>query len=364
MVWWILLMLSRGEAASNYSVLHDRLVGDDREGRYTQVVMAGELPVVAFNDEGNGGAAIRACQDVLCANWTSTVVDPSADSNNARFLAMTLFRGLPVLAYAMDERELRLARCLDQSCARWTVDAVESGHTAYPSLAVRGDELVMAYYYDDDDTTHVAFCGDDCKVERPGVGGKYPALVLAPDPVFAYYSDMALYVAKCDGAYCASATVALVDARDDSGKYCVMTLVHGVSPLIVYLASETGALRAAAADTVDDLVDGANVSFATLDNIGVDAYGVFPELDVTSQSLPLLSYFNSLSNTTGSLNLAACFDPRCLSFQRQTLASGEAGFGRDSSIAFGRQTNLTYVSLLDYQQTGDDKHARLLVLSS
>ena len=60
-----------------------------------------------------------------------------------------------------------------------------------------------------------------------------------------------------------------------------------------------------------------NISYAHLtlschdtviDNIGIGAYGVFPEINIYSdfQTEPILSYFNTTNDTSGSMKFLEC----------------------------------------------------------
>ena len=57
-----------------------------------------------------------------------------------------------------------------------------------------------------------------------------------------------------------------------------------------------------------------------------------------------------------SVKLAQCSDLQCYS----RLSSGEFGHGRDKSVVWLEEQGLMYISILDYDKTGQNKKARVV----
>ena len=88
--------------------------------------------------------------------------------------------------------------------------------------------------------------------------------------------------------------------------------------------------------------------------------GIYPDIMIDStfnDGLPVISYMFDVD----ILKVAQCNNIKCDKPYIQQLSSGKVGYGRDSFMAWDQQNKILFVSFLDYNGSGVDKHPRLLV---
>mmetsp|Transcript_83174 Transcript_83174/g.101925 ORF Transcript_83174/g.101925 Transcript_83174/m.101925 type:complete len:154 (-) Transcript_83174:613-1074(-) len=139
---------------------------------------------------------------------------------------------------------------------------------------------------------------------------------------------------------------------------------YGIMWTIMYVDATNGDLKYANC-SINKATNGFKCDKNVIDSIGVNAYGVFPEMDYypTLNEYPVLVYIDQSNNITSALKVTQCNSLLCDNPSITSLGSGESGYGRDSSLAWNNDDNILYVSFLDYNG-GKDKIARLLVVSA
>ncbi|EOD05231.1 hypothetical protein EMIHUDRAFT_97157 [Emiliania huxleyi CCMP1516] len=85
--------------------------------------------------------------------------------------------------------------------------------------------------------------------------------------------------------------------------------------------------------------------------------GAFPDLALSPHGAPALAYFVEASPSRGCLRVLRCSDPLCGSWRLFDASCGPRGYGRDASLAFGRDGAIV-ASFLDLD--GHDDPARMI----
>ena len=92
--------------------------------------------------------------------------------------------------------------------------------------------------------------------------------------------------------------------------------------------------------------------------------GVYPEIDKFDTLQPfLVSYYSQINENKRALKLAQCNDVLCNDKYVEYLVNGTNGYGRDTSMSYSTETNVLYISFLDFNIDGNNKKARLLFLN-
>ena len=221
-------------------------------------------------------------------------------------------------------------------------------------------------------------------VAKGSENGKYPSIItIYPSNTNDYYSiyvyynegskDLEYTIMNMNKNTMSSGSIDKATNGNDIGKYSFAILsVNDTTNnefvvSVMYTDQTNGDLKYANCN-ISYIEMELSCAKTVVDNIGIDAYGVFPEMDIYSdfQSWPILSYFNSTSDELGAIKFMECNDILCSKPYIKVLASGKAGYGRDSSMAYykgdNRNKEMLWLSFLDYNQNGDDKIARLLVI--
>ncbi|KAJ9456844.1 hypothetical protein DIPPA_00309 [Diplonema papillatum] len=380
------LALVAFSTAALLDVKSDQLIGTFG-GRYTNVkIVSDGLPLACFNSEVEGGTSCVHCHDRLCQNVSHTVVDRSLNSNNARFIVMHAHpeTGLAVMTYAdqhqsTNQSTLKLDTCHDAACSTYTVTPLTSeGYPAYSAFAFAPhSHLPFVVYYNQGVglqfiACHSPRCDNHSSPATLAGGadaGMYPSVAILDTgmPFISFYDgdSLSLRWVLCGDVGCQSATLGLVGsgpAGHEYGKYNAMVLADGLSSSGVYVDDTTGDFFFYNCRFVPGTASVA-CSSTKIDEIGVNAYGVFPEIDICRaySPYPVMTYFSSAAAAAGQLKFAKCASATCDSLEMQTLANGTVGDGRDSSIGCLTHDGggYIYVSYLDYNG-GRDKHARLV----
>ena len=379
----VLLSIAVISSLPSLSILSDQLVGD-YSGRYTNVKVGSDgLPFIVFNNEKAGGASAVHCEDKFCTNVTHTVIDGSSNPNNARFIIMKMnpFNKYPQLTYSEQgktslDSSLKIATCLNVTCSSYTVVTLLKGNLftepAYSDFVFDKTGLPNIIAFVQGEGLLLLICNDlKCssfskrKIDSGSQNGKYPSIIPSSSGYAFVYQDKShlngdlrytIYNTTSD-----KKTVGTINktSKNDIGRYS-FAVQSGLDRLSgVYLDSTTGGWFFEYCVIGSELM----CNLTQIDNIGVAAYGVFPEVDFypSLSPFPIISYFNSSSATTGCLKLAFCDSELCQSPDIHVLQNGTTGYGRDSSIAYSHENNLIYVSYLFYNG-GDDKKAMLMTL--
>lgn len=399
-------------AFSHVALLSNTLIAKDA-GRYTQVKIGinDSLPFMAFNDEKKGGVGVAHCTDPLCNHIQMGIVDRTGSPNSARFIFMrmnpaTTFAQMTYADQSSDSSlwSIKFLSCLDLLCTNYNLTYLYNSTTkenlpSYSSFTYGGangrwhfpvvtfctngtngtkerkNGLFMIWCANVHCTSH-----DDPRHIAEGKIG-YPSIELsfgttgykAGVPIFVYYDEDSgtLNYTICYEPDCQSMSTGVVDSIKGNkvGKYNFMRLcspqsIMGTPLCTMYVNEDTGDLRYAVM-TLNYNPFSFTSQTTIIGNIGNTPYGVFPELDFYSglnNFQPVLSFFDTVSNISGSLKFAQCSDKNCKTTQIDTLVSGSAGYGRDSSIAWLESHKLMYISFLDFNG-GEQKRARLLVLN-
>ena len=365
-------------------------------GRYTNVKIGQDgLPFVAFNDEKTGGVLGVHCSDVLCTNSTKVAIDSSGNADNARFIFMRMSpsTGFPLLSYSEQTKDpllssLKFVACNDVACSNYTVTKIAKGgllsQPAYSFFTFADNDIPLITFFDENvglkyiqcKNSHCSTFHESLTIASGISTGKYPSVqYVGTGLFFSYYEAESKRYAysSCKTIACERGDIThgniASDSGKDLGKYSY-TIQNRVGISTMFLENKSGDLYYANC-SVPGVGGDLPCSSVVVDNIGADAYGVFPEMDLYYgfSEFPMFSYFNSTSDSEGALKIALCTSLDCTQPSIQTLASGTAGYGRDSSIAYLKQSSQTdagpllYVSYLFYNG-GDDKKAMLMILQA
>lgn len=326
-----------------------------------------------------------ACNTIDCSKYTLTRLAYGNDDSQSQpsYSSFTFYQTqsddklgsngyFPLIAFTMDNIGLYYIVCSQTDCSQ------QYTPKQYEML---GDK--QQHQYTDKYQAKLIVKGSS--------NGKYPSIMVHNNsiPIFVYYNgnNQTIDYAVCNNVFCnESINVGVINGEMNAniGQYSFAVLYNptndesddrenGIGIIsIMYVDETTGGLYYANCSLQLESMFGLKCDNNVIDMIGINAYGVFPEMDFYSGlshygiNGPILSYFNSSSETTGALKVAQCGDVRCTNPDISVLVNGTAGFGRDSSIGYvndhsSESANLLYISFLDYNG-GDDKHARLLVV--
>jgi len=186
-----------------------------------------------FDDDGGTQCSGSVTLDESGGDEPSMVLDTS---------------GYPVIACGAGDN-LRLARCHDPYCISFTLNTIDSNPLThrYKSLALDASGYPVVSYYDD--TNHelkLAHCVDaTCAatasievVDTDGDVGAYNSMLLDASgyPVIAYtdYKNFNLKVAHCDDATCASTSIETAATGQFTGEWTSIDLDASGYPVIAF----------------------------------------------------------------------------------------------------------------------------------
>lgn len=254
-----------------------RIIAD--EGYSTSLVLTNtDIPIISYYDNLQSDLHLAICNDADCDNPTITVVDNSANAVGWESSLALTSTGIPVISYAdTSDNKLKLAICNSLTCTAPTIRDI--------------------------DTT--------------GIVGSQTELVLTSTniPIISYYdaTNTNLKLAVCDNTSCASPTLSVIDSTGMVGLYASMAITSDDIPVMSYNDFTAGELILAMCDNTAC----ANPTIRTLES-GVIASGWDNSLALTSDNLPVISYYNDIS---GDLSLIYCHTRNCGSHDTQLLDS-------------------------------------------
>ena len=277
--------------------------------------------------------AIRSahCGDSNCspANITKSVILLAAAPYNttAGYTAVTkAINGMPLVAFQdSKDKTLKVASCNDLSCESSVITLIAgNSDNGYPSIAVGSDGIPVLSFYDE---------------KRHN-----------------------LQFVRCNDNLCRNGTftpIIIDDSSSDIGRYNGIQVGTDGLPIMMYVDETNVWMKVAHCNSID--CSGA-VTKTIVDEIGISAYGEFPEIQINPLTgLAVLSYFNQTNHTSGSLKTTQCLNLECTDSIVQVIANGNCGYGRDSSIAF-TSTGYVYVSFMNYSPIARLRKTSLAIL--
>eukprot|EP00324_Dicrateria_rotunda_P001529 CAMPEP_0206167364 /NCGR_PEP_ID=MMETSP1474-20131121/27883_1 /ASSEMBLY_ACC=CAM_ASM_001110 /TAXON_ID=97495 /ORGANISM="Imantonia sp., Strain RCC918" /LENGTH=247 /DNA_ID=CAMNT_0053571965 /DNA_START=77 /DNA_END=817 /DNA_ORIENTATION=+ len=224
-----------------------------------------------------------------------------------------------------------------------TTQFTENG--AYTAITVGSDGFPLIAYHDVlDSSLNVASCDDllcssstVTKLDAIGDAGGYPSITVGNDglPLISFYSEglEILQLAVCADSKCREGHKASVkvldDASSDVGRYNYIQIGSDGNPVIMYVDETNGWMKVLHCSTPH--CDNGTIVISVIDEIGIEAYGEFPEMQINPlNGLPVLSYFNQTNSTSSNVKIAQCENIQCTSALVQVLGYGHCGYGRDS----------------------------------
>jgi len=154
----------------------------------------------------------------------------------------------------------------------------------------------------------------------------------------------------------------LDDSSSDVGRYNYIRIGSDGLPIIMYVDEANGWMKVAHCSTSNCA---GSVQKTVIDEIGISAYGEFPEMQINPlNGLAVLSYFNQTNSSSSAMKVAQCMDISCSEALVQILGIGNCGYGRDSSLAFSTiSPYYVYVSFMNYSPLTFFRKASLAVLT-
>eukprot|EP01084_Bolivina_argentea_P127078 224813_1 len=373
--------------------LLSNIIIEKNAGEYSQIKIGyDELPFMVYQSKNYGCPAIAHCNDILCKNITHNYIDVTGNPENARFNFMKMMprsASVPQISYSEQgniSSSFKFVTCNDALCDSYNLVHLyntttennlnnKPGYSAFTHYIMDIYAIPLIVYQINGIGLKYIYCNDEpCTDYSPAVSiatgknnGHYPGIGIFEKYLYViivYYNgdEQNIEYKICDNISCNNKiTKGIIDnGYGNYGKYQYMQIISDDSLSVIYVNETNGDLKYATCTMmVTTMLLKCDISI--VDNIGIDAYGVFPELDeyYNLNQYPVMSYFNSISNISGSINFAQCNNMKCDNAVTQTLASGLSGYGRDSSIAYSNST--VYVSFLNYNG-GGQKISQLLVL--
>jgi predicted regulator of Ras-like GTPase activity (Roadblock/LC7/MglB family) len=235
-------------------------------GLYPSIAIGADaLPVVAYQDGGNGDLKVAKCTNAACTASTLSTVDSAGNAGQFASVAIGA-DGLPVIAYNDGSNfDLKVAKCVDAACTTGTstlstvdADGVVGFHN---SIAIGADGLpVIAYFHNANGDLKVAKCSNAActagtsalsTVDSVGIVGIFISIAIGADglPVISYYdvTNLDLKVAKCANAACTAGTSTLstVDSAGEVGLHTSIAIGADGLPVIAYHGGVSGNLKVA-----------------------------------------------------------------------------------------------------------------------
>jgi trimeric autotransporter adhesin len=269
-----------------------------------QLTAAGH-PVVSFYDDTNDDLKVALCLDSTC---TAAPIIRTLDSNGTvgTFTSLQLTAaGNPVVSYFdFTNGNLKLAVCLDATCANVTIRTLDSTGTVgeYTSLQLTATGNAVVSYFDATNTDlKLALCGDPActsanitlrTLDSNGTVGVYTSLQLtaAGNPIVSYYDafNANLKLAVCSDPLCAAPpTIRTVDSPGAVGQFSSLQL-RGGNPVISYAGDPLDLKLAVCGDATCS----APPTIRTLTNSGITS--MYTSLRLTAAGNAVISYFDSM----------------------------------------------------------------------
>ncbi len=187
------------------------------------------------------------------------------------------------------------------------------------------------------------------KPDHSVINGQYSSMKLdsSGDPVISHSGGGHLRLTHCDDPACGLSHSNVVDDGgingDVVGDYTSLQLDSQGLPLISYYDATNGDLKLAHCS--DAACSGASTN--VVDGAGADV-GQFTSLQLDKHGLPVISYYDA---TAHQLKLARCADLDCASASSNAVATGEADYGRFSSLVLDPHDGLPTIG---YYNAGAD----------
>jgi hypothetical protein len=232
-------------------------------GRFASIAIGADAhPLIAYSD-GAGDLKVAKCVNAACTGGTSTLTTVDSGGNVGHYPSIAIGAdALPVIAYQdAGNGDLKVAKCTDAACTASTLSTVaDAVGDVRSSIAIGADGLpVIAYYDGNGFELKVAKCIDaGCEgeitpstVDTTVTVGFYNSIAIGADglPVIAYndISNSDLKVAKCANAACTTGTSALstVDAAGNVGFFASIAIGADGLPVIAYQGGIGGNLKVA-----------------------------------------------------------------------------------------------------------------------
>ena len=368
---------------------------------------------MVYNDEQYGCAKTAHCEDIYCKNITSLCIDPTSNDNNARFIFMKMhpFTKLPILTYTEQTNNnstLKYVSCLTPICDKYNLtqlyspnntlsDDIKISESSFDFNKLNNNYSFISFGVENQGLFVIECLNDDCssnkgplKITEDATAGSTPSVAIyyyynyvnfnSFDAFNTFYDKSGYLGFSIYNAEYGLFEFGPIDDEkangngDDVGSYNFMiqtpannnTYSYGVMWNIMYVDNTNGTLKYANC-SIDAKTNNMKCNFNILDVIGVNAYGVFPEMNyyqTFNQNGPMMSYIDQSNNITSKLKILQCNSMLCDDGNIQELVRGQSGYGRDSSIAWSNENQLLYVSFLDYNGGGHDKIARMLVVNA
>eukprot|EP01084_Bolivina_argentea_P068566 124806_1 len=355
-----LSVLAITNAFKTLKVLSNIQVGTDG-GRYTQIKIGKDgLPLMVYNDEKYGCARAAHCEDIYCKNITSLCIDSTSNANNARFifLKMHCSTGLPILTYTdqtSTNSTLKYVSCLTPTCNKYNLTELYSPNNTF-SNNIQISQSAFDFNKLNNNYTFISFTveniglhvieclNNDCSKNKgplkitEGVTGGYFVSV----SIYYYYNyvnynsfdafntfwDKTGYLGFSifNAEYELFEFGAIDDEQihgngDNVGQYNFMiqtpannnTFAYSVMWNMIYVDSTNGTLKYANC-SINARKNNFQCNYNILDNIGINAYGVFPEMDyyeTFNKDGPIMSYIDQTNNVTSKLKILQCNNMQC-----------------------------------------------------
>lgn len=353
---------------------------DGTGGMYTASAILGDgLPATSSYDPVNKQVRFIHCKDVDCNKSSMQLIGHGGRTQSM----VTTSAGLPVIGFCNSKGKFEVAACRDFECSRSASLPTEGSCGMYTSAsqgAVDGQAGPRpAFAFSDEESVYVVRCSDtNCSAasspRRVASGTGYPSVgVLPGDVPIVAFTDRSSYNAKLKVAICTDATCkeSSVMLLDDSSDFAY-TSIAIVNSLPVILAADDGKSTMIVFKCSDAMCGSHNKKvLETTGPKGKGSYGEFPHIVAAPSWLQdqgiafAAAYYSTLSSSKGVARVALCTNE--LNCDLHTVASGDCGYGRDASLAFGvagsNTANRGYYACMRYAGKSSGRKPVLAVLN-
>ncbi|EOD22394.1 hypothetical protein EMIHUDRAFT_116795 [Emiliania huxleyi CCMP1516] len=348
-------------------------IADRGAGRYTQARSGADGNVtLCWNAvEPEAGLRLARCGGSSCEGWSHPPTLVSGADGDPRFIRMRMAHrsSRPVLCHTSSGgRALSLGICLDAVCSQFKAveleRAVKVRHCDLESSGREGTRVAAAL--SDEAGSRLVLL----RVDLPtGSVAAKTVLATAADP-FTVNETTRRPERGIEGPVLADRRSSVVVAQGGGagvaaagGMDALLLTFFDLARHSLFLARcfrllrRCDAPRRSAPAAALGLGLGRVIRGDALAPLSDFGAGAFPDLALSPHGAPALAYFVEASPSRGCLRVLRCSDPLCGSWRLFDASCGPRGYGRDASLAFGRDGAIV-ASFLDLD--GHDDPARMI----
>ena len=207
------------------------------------------LPIISYQDSGNGDLKVAHCNNVACTTATTTAIDTAGLVGDSSSITIGA-DALPIISYQDGTNgDLKVAHCNTTACTTATTTAVDTaGDVGYfTSITIGADGRSIISYTDfTNRDLKVAHCTNAActsvsnvtAIDTVGIVGYSTSITIGADalPIISYLdgTNDDLKVARCANAACTTATTTAIDTVGSVGFFTSISIGDDGQPVISY----------------------------------------------------------------------------------------------------------------------------------